>query len=229
MNVRSQLPGMGTSKRAYKHARTRSRTRAFTLVEVMVSLGVMVIGAMAIIGLQQHAIRANSNARQLETGLQIAQTWIERLKQDAHTWTTPATSVDGQPTPAVALANTLYLNRVVTAPDVFQQIPSAAATATASNGFDYRGFEIDMSGIAAQEVHYCASFKPSWVIVGRALRVDVRVWWPRDSSQADMVTWAASGCADDDVSLSPAEPALLIDRYHIVYLSTVIVHTRVPR
>jgi len=160
--------------------------------------------------------------------MQIAQTWIERLKQDAFSWTSPATGVAPLPTPAQALANTAYLNRVLTSPNVFQQIP-IATTPNASNGFDFRGFELDLTTITGQDLHYCASFKPSWVIIGRALRVDVRVWWPRHASQADMTTWVANRCLDDDVSLSPSDPPILIDRYHIVYLSTVIVHTRVPR
>lgn len=214
-------------------AHPRRKRAAFTLVEVMVSLGVMMIGAMAIIGLQQHSIRANNHARQLETALQIAQTWIERLKQDAHTWNA-AGIVGGTPSPVVVLASTRYLNRVNTLPDVFQIIPAANATVDASNGFDFRGADLNLSLTAqAANLHYCASFRPSWVIIGRALRVDVRVWWPREGTSTDMAAFITNTCADNDTDLGP--PANLADttapfyRYHIVYLSTVIGHTRVER
>ena len=68
--------------------RARSaRARGFTLIEVMVALGVMTVGVFGLIALQLYTIRSNSHARQLGIATQIAQQWIERIKQDAHTGT----------------------------------------------------------------------------------------------------------------------------------------------
>ena len=63
------------------------RRQGFTLVEVMVSLGIMTIGAMAVLAMQQQIIRGNMHARQLTTATQIAQNVIERLKIDSLSWT----------------------------------------------------------------------------------------------------------------------------------------------
>src|SRR5690242_18722027 len=102
-------------------ARTRRRRGGFTMIEVMVSLGIMTIGAMTMIALQQHTIRSSRRAREITTGMQIAQLWIERLKQDAHTWTAPATTdADAK----AALDATLYLKQVLDAPDAFVSFPA---------------------------------------------------------------------------------------------------------
>ena len=67
--------------------RRRPNRQAFTLIEVMVSLGVMTLGAMALIALLVQIMRSNQHARHMNTALNIAQEWTDRLKEDAHSWT----------------------------------------------------------------------------------------------------------------------------------------------
>src|SRR5262245_14163143 len=113
--------------------RRRSQRQGFTLVEVMVSLGVMTIGAMAILGMQQQIIRANIHARQVTTATQIAQNVIERLKLDGLSWTAPG--IPAGP----------YLRNVTPgAIGAFQTLPfltmtNGANTRFWSNSFDYYG------------------------------------------------------------------------------------------
>jgi type II secretory pathway pseudopilin PulG len=199
-----------------RHARARVQV-GFTLIEVMVSLGVMMVGAMAIIGLQTHTIRANAHARELTTAVQIAKLWSERIKQDGHTWNEIATA-DGTPSAATALGNTLFLANVTTAPSVFQTIPNTAATR--SNGFDFRGNELDLANPAQAELlYYCVSYRPAWVYFGRTLRVDLRVWWPRDATGAN-IGGTFPACADANDFLNPPNEEL--DKYHVVYLPTIV-------
>jgi type IV pilus modification protein PilV len=192
--------------------RTRRRRAGFTVVEVMVSLGIMTVGAMGIIALQTHAIRSNGHARQLTIGMQIAQRWIERLKQDTHTWNQAGA-------PGTVLANTDYLQVINGAPNVFSVIPNST-TATASRAFDYRGQDV-AADLEESAIFYCAAMRPAWVYFGRAMRVDVRVWWPREGYDTRT---EFGGCDVNFAQLDPGGAGTLYNKnaFHVVYLSTVL-------
>jgi type IV pilus modification protein PilV len=198
--------------RARDVQRTRRRRAGFTVVEVMVSLGIMTVGAMGIIALQTHAIRSNGHARQLTIGMQIAQRWIERLKQDTHTWNQAGA-------PGTVLANTSYLQVINAAPNVFSPIPNSA-TANASRAFDYRGQDVAADS-EDPAVFYCAAMRPAWVYFGRAMRVDVRVWWPREGYDTRT---EFGDCQDNFPQLDPGGAGTLYNdnAFHVVYLSTVL-------
>jgi type IV pilus modification protein PilV len=204
-----------------RSSRRRSRAaRGFTLIEVVVALGVMVIGVMGVIAMQQQTIMVNSIARQRSVAIQIAQTWIDRLKQDALiNWTQAPDPAVGL-TAETVIGGTAWLSRVNVAPNVFQQIPQSTVQNDASNAFDFRGNEVagvwDGAVPAGANPWFCVSFRPAWVYVGRALRVDVRVFWPRPQSGPGIV---------DCVDTAPA--AALPGRYMSTYLSTVIKYTEV--
>lgn len=208
-----------TAGRATRRPRRSHRRSGFTIIEVVISLGIMTVAAMAVVALQQHNIRSNSHARQLATATQIAQRWVERLKQDAARWNQAAVA-GGTPTAATVLGPTDYLEAVVTLPNVFQLIPNA--TQAVSNAFDYQGEDTLNT---SPNVHYCASFRPGWVSFGRALRVDVRVWWARsDVQHSDAFQGLATdfpGCNDTgNLGLDPG--GTLLDDYHVVYMPMVI-------
>lgn len=195
---------------------TRRRRQGFTLVEVMVAISIMTVGAMAVLAMQQQLIRANKHARDLTTATQIAQNWIERLKLDALTW-----NVVGQPP-----GTTTYL-RLVGAPGAigaFTKIEPSIATrgtqsAVLSGAYDFYGTPIDTNSGTSDSLYFCTSFRLSWIYANmRAIRADVRVFWP--IAGVGVITTDFPRCADDNLALNPG--GLLIDRYHVVYLSTVI-------
>jgi prepilin-type N-terminal cleavage/methylation domain-containing protein len=186
----------------------------FTLVEVMVSLGIMTIGAMAILAMQQQIIRGNVHARELTTATQIAQNVIERLKMDAITWNAP-----GVP------AASRYLGGVTPgAIGVFTTLPfittsNGGITRLQSNAFDYYGDDLDTQNGSPANLHYCASYRLSFVYTNnRIIRTDVRVWWAREGIGAIRTDFPV--CVDDNARLSPG--GSLIENYHLVYLSTVL-------
>ncbi len=196
------------------------RRSGFTVVEVMVSLGVMTVGAMAIMAMQQQTTRANVHARELTTATAIAQTWIERLKIDAVRWNATSNQQSD-------LAGTTYLSRiwVTNGKGVFTGIPQQpgllnAPGALNSNAFDYYGNELDWRQPTTQgRVVYCAGYRLSWIYPGRVLRTDVRVWWSREGSGATIET-EFQNCADNPAVLTLA--GLPNPKYHVVYLSTSI-------
>lgn len=191
------------------------RRKGFTLVEVMVSLGVMTVGAMAVIAMQQQIIVGNVHARQVTTATQIAQNVIERLKGDALTW-----NAVGVP------AGTRYLDTV--APGLigaFTSLPPQTQTVGGitriqTNSFDYFGADLDTASGTPADLFYCASYRLSFISnANRAIRADVRVWWAREgvaSIRADFPL-----CADDNVRLNPGANSIM-NNYHVVYLSTVL-------
>jgi type IV pilus assembly protein PilV len=205
------------------HTHERS-ARGFTLIEVMVSLGIMTIGGLAVIALQTQTIRANSHARQVTTATQIAQIWIERLKEDAASWTQEAT-LGGAPSAATVLANTRYLQDVVTQANSY--ISPKDETPPVSRGFDYQGNDTDAALGTTNTPFYCAAYRLNWVYFGEAIRADVRVWWPRAGSKASASDLPGCGIGIDQRPLDPGGSAF--DNYHVVYLSTVIRVTPLAR
>lgn len=199
------------------------KRQGFTLVEVMVSLGVMTIGAMALFGMQAQTTRANTRARDLTVAMQIAQNVIERLKLEALAWNN-VTSV-----PADDLLNAPLLLRITTNPlSAFTDLPArvsttAGVTRTLSNAFDYFGDDIALTGASATDlarVRFCASNRLSWIFENnRAMRADVRVWWTKEAPSRSILGDFPL-CADDNVKLNPGGDSY--DSYHVVYLSTVL-------
>jgi prepilin-type N-terminal cleavage/methylation domain-containing protein len=189
------------------------RRQGFTLVEVMVSLGIMTIGAMAILGMQQQIIRGNVHARQITTATQIAQNMIERLKLDGTRWIAvgrPAGTryLDGVPNGAIGTFGAFP----------FLQDTVGGVTRFQSPAFDYYGDDLNMNG-APVGLFYCASYRLSFVYdTNRLIRADVRVWWAQEGRAAISADFPQ--CADDNLRLNPA--GTMIDNYHIVYLSTVL-------
>ncbi len=204
---------------------TRRRNRqGFTLIEVMVSLGVMTIGTMAIIALLAHIMRSNAHARQMNVGMNLGQQWVDRLKEDAHGWTQAAVPA-GTPTVAQVLANTLYL-RNVTSPPSTTFIPLPANSAVVSTAFDYQGQDIALPVTGTDAIAYCVAYRANWIYFGSTMRVDVRVFWPREGTAANIAgDWPDCGGAQD--RLDPG--GSLLGQYHVMYLPTVIGVTPVPR
>lgn len=214
----------------------RKRRSAFTLVEVMVSLGVMTIGSMAIIGMQRQTTLANTRARELATAMQIAQTWIERLKADGTRW-----NAVGNSTVDLAATDFLGVNAGNGTPGglftTLVPMNGAGFPVGMSNGFDFYGDDEDIATNGMVNVRYCASYRVGWVYrdttsnppsQDRALRADVRVWWPDESAPTptNAATMVANhnNCTDDGIDLSPPVGGGTTNylNYHIVYLSTVI-------
>jgi Tfp pilus assembly protein PilV len=189
----------------------------------MLSLGVMTIGAMAIIGMQQQTTRANVYAREMTTASQIAQTMIERLKLQALGWNQVTTN----PTADLALAPSLSQINTST-PGNFMSFTPITATGFGtsrilSNAFSYVGDDMNLTGASTNvlaSVRYCASYRLTWVYANfRAMRLDVRVWWTKEAPSHSIIA-DFPACADNNTDLNPLGSQ--VDNYHVVYMSTVL-------
>lgn len=186
----------------------RARRRGgYTLIEVMMALGVLAAGSVAIMAMLQASTRGNMEAREMTTGNQIAQRWVERLRRDSLRWTRGATGAD--PT---LLANTEYLEDV-TPPGgaAAWVIPDVPAGSTELASFDYYGND------STSSMYYCTNVRLEWIYPGQAMRADVRVWWRRRGPSAtggNQLANCASGA--DPESLTANRQA------RMVYTSTVL-------
>lgn len=202
----------GPRRRAAARRGPRGR-QGYTLIEVVMAIGVLTAGAVGIMALQQAATRGNMESRQMTTATQLAQRWVERLRRDGLAWRTGTMVV---PVPVTVLANTTYLQQVPAsdaAAPWFTPVPRVGSGESAA--FDYYGRDTTV----AADMHYCTNVRLEWLYPGRAMRADVRVWWARRAGGASGDNMAGlAGCA---TGIDPN--TLLADwRVRAAHASTVI-------
>jgi prepilin-type N-terminal cleavage/methylation domain-containing protein len=201
------------------------RKQGFTLVEVMVSLGVMTVGALSLVAMQQQTMRANGRSRDMTTAIQIAQTVIERLKLQGLSWNTIGTDgTEFDKAPMLKKIATATAGEFMTLPEV----PDTRGDVSRiwANAFDLTGADVPLSIANDAElarVRFCASYRLSWIYDTRhrALRADVRVWWSKEAPTRSILADSDfPQCADNNAKLLPGGEHY--DDYHVVYLSTVL-------
>ncbi|MEO0321363.1 MAG: prepilin-type N-terminal cleavage/methylation domain-containing protein [Myxococcota bacterium] len=183
-----------------------ARRGGFTIIEVMMAITVLAIGAVGLMGLVQATVRGNQQGRRITTATQVARTWLERVRTDTIGWTTntpggTATTCYLQNAPAVAVgassgwfvpqpggANCVDVGGLPAASEV------GIAAGAAWTGAD----AVNSSGIGNQ-ARYCTLLRVTWVVAGEMLRADVRTWWD-DSSEAQLAPNCGLGNEADIVA-----------------------------
>lgn len=148
------------------------RRQGYTLIEVMMAVGVFTVGALGILSMHQAAQRANTDARELTTGLNILNIWQSRIQRDALLWTAASTA---------ALDPTAFLDQTPATGTGGWFIPNPTLAADESYGFTYLGD--DTRNLA--NIRYCVNLRMRWLIVNQAIRADIRVWWPKHLATGD--------------------------------------------
>ncbi len=155
------------------------RRAGFTLIEVMMALAVLTVAAGALIGTQMLTARSNTQARQITIATEIAQTWAERLKLDAVSWT----DINGLASTTWLIDSTLGMNNWINPQTVVANVLPAP---TRSFAFDRYGRDIQLGGT---DLFYCVAYRFNWVVdpnlapgSNPAMRVDIRVFWPREDT-----------------------------------------------
>ena len=59
------------------------KARGSSVIEVLMAISVLTIGASGVVALQKVALSANRSARSMVVANEVARTWIERLRTDA--------------------------------------------------------------------------------------------------------------------------------------------------
>lgn len=162
--------------------------RGYTVVEVMMSLALLGVGAAGVIALQKATLLGNTNARNVATANAIAQTWVERIRSEALQWNAPNNTDD-------ILTDTNRLQGYVTNPQVTswfnpaQILPvSNALYPAGSPAADVLGGDIypkDPSQpafctkIRLTRLFLYPSSSNQSLSTTRTIRVEVRVYWDR--------------------------------------------------
>lgn len=140
----------------------------FTLVEVMIAIGVMTVGSLGILSMHQAVSNSNRTAHEMNTALAITERWMERVERDSLFWTEQGINTS-------SLNGTEYLTQLagnVTPTDWFR--PTVTADLE-SYAFDYFG----ENTTDADQIKYCTNLRLSWVRQGSSMRVDIRTYWFR--------------------------------------------------
>lgn len=164
------------------------RTAGFTLVELMISGSIAVVGLYATMAMALTALRGNTEQRTAVDAQQYAQHLLATVQVEAWTWTE-----------AVPAPKMIYLRHLPPGPDQ----PGGSANATTGwSRVDSSGFGNDSrigrmgaddqffdKGILLEMpmdggVRYCAHYRLTWVTAD-LVRAEVRVSWPRPHVDTD--------------------------------------------
>jgi type IV pilus assembly protein PilV len=193
---------MSTKRRVRVASRRRSRA-GFNLVEVMMAVAILAVGATGILGLQTAAIRGNQEANEFATATRTVELWIDRYRLDALAWRQGGPGV--LPGPAI-LANTELLQAVTVTPG--WQVPTTTSlTFPAASQLSFNGNPNPAPG--APVPVFCTQSRLRWVYDGTAIRVDVRTFWRRRGPTST-----------DGALVCPDAPDRL--NYHVVQGSTLV-------
>jgi Tfp pilus assembly protein PilV len=140
------------------------------MIEVMMALAVLSIGATGIVGMQRAVLAGNSNARNLATANAVALTWAERLKNDALLWNGANGASD--------LSDTTWLTTATPALGAWFS-PTASTVLNASPAADVLGADILPGQTITQA--YCTQLRLTQ-IYPTLIRAEIRVYWRRDYS-----------------------------------------------
>jgi prepilin-type N-terminal cleavage/methylation domain-containing protein len=187
-------------------------TRGYTVVEVLLSLTVLAIGASAVMSMQKAALQGNLDARKTDMANSIARMWVERIRRDATQWTLPS--------PVNPSGNNFASAQLLQYVGTGWVLPSAYAgqTPPVSPGFDMLGRDIaNASGTMNPPPVYCVNVQETYVFQdgtnagNNLIRADVRVVWVRGINPG-----ASNPCAVATTVLP--SPQL----YQSIYMTTVV-------
>jgi len=147
----------------------RQRARSgFTLVEVMIAIGIMTVGSLGILAMHQAVSNANRSAHEMNTALAITERWVERVERDSLSWTEEGKT-------SVSLVSTAYLSQLADQEFETDWFTPTPADSSESFGFDYFGNDITDT----DDIKYCTNLRLRWLRQGSSARVDIRTFWYR--------------------------------------------------
>ncbi len=194
------------TRRPMTPARRAAARRGFTIIEVMMAITVLAIGAVGLMGLVQATVRGNQQGRRITTATQVSRTWMERVRTDTVGWTTnapggPATTCYLSQAPAglVGASSGWFVPQPAGANCVNVGGLPGAAELGISAGAAWTGADAVNSAGIGNQARYCTLLRVTWVVANEMLRVDVRTWWD-DSSEAQLAPNCGLGNEADVVA-----------------------------
>lgn len=183
------------------------------MIEVMMALTILAIGAAGIFALQTVAVRGNADAQDITAATSVARTWVEIIKTDAVQWNFAG------PSPANDQGDTQYLQNPLQ-PTGNWMTPAPPRPAPGLPAPPIQPMTRD--GRFAANGTFCAQVRfqtppPAGVGVPAVpgMLVTVRVWWFKGDFQNRSVY---PSCGLNMEALMTSN----LSRFHWVYLTTLI-------
>ena len=168
--------------------------RGYSIVEVMMALAVLTLGAAGIIAMQKSTLISNTQARNLVTANNLAQGWMERMRVDALAWTEPAgvpniTNTKWvhnvgagwfSPDPTIAAISPIGAPQAdIMGADIFGADPSAPSFCTQAR---LTRFTTNPTACVGNALN---AGDPNLCTLYRMIRVEIRVYWDKSGRQLD--------------------------------------------
>jgi type IV pilus assembly protein PilV len=180
----------------------RAPRRAYTIIEVMMAMGVLALGATGIVAMQKVTIAGNQQARLLATANTVAQTWVERLRADATVWNQPD---------ATELGETRWLQYAVSksgqwfAPDAnFGGVAPWGSAMADSQGQDLYATDI---GATTYQQAFCTQLRlvPLTLVSGSPsyIRAEIRVFWAKGTASGRGGSGRPIACGEVSTGAEP--------------------------
>ncbi|HEX3595769.1 MAG TPA: prepilin-type N-terminal cleavage/methylation domain-containing protein [Polyangiaceae bacterium] len=195
-------------------SRVRQRAkRGYTIVELVMSLAVLAIGASGVIAMQKVALSSNRHAKDLAVAARVGEAWADQLAMDGSTWTLTQAG-------ASTLASTTWLSLADPSQTVNWFVPAYSALRNFGPGFDVLGAPLDPS-TSASLIRYCTHLRFAFLhnATGGSgvVRAQIRVFWPADNVAGMPAAARANLCAIDDAAFTAN-----VGAFNVIYLTTSI-------
>jgi len=155
------------------------KKRGYTVMEVMMSLAILGLGASGVIAMQRATIVANNNGRNLATATAVAAGWVERLRSEALRWNDPAKVPD-------LSSDTQWLKNADYNPNWFTPIEVLPGNSmpAGSPDADVVGNEIYPGDTSAAA--FCTQLRlTKFYAFPKLIRAEIRVFWDRSNRPVD--------------------------------------------
>lgn len=197
-------------------AKGRKRTkRGTTVVEVMMAIAVLAIGATGVVSLHKVVLSANQHARYLSVASEVARTWVERLKADSLLWNYPNELV----ATSDLETDTVWLSRVL---EDDGQVWFRPVSGTTCGIHDMFGREQLCDGTEGQLGPFCVNLRLSWLGSNQDLILgEVRVYWVTRNEGEKAIASDLLPCGD---GTSPPDVTALSEQGIVrsIYTSTAL-------
>jgi hypothetical protein len=161
-----------------------ARRGGYTVVEVIMAIAVLMLGALGVIAMQRATLIANVSARNLVTATDVAQSWMERMRVDALAWNEPGGVPD--------LTNDTMWLKLASPPAgwLAPQSNNLALQPTGAPQADVMGADVftgdpSLPAFCPQVRLTRFSDNPTFSDLYRMIRVEVRVYWDKTGRPLD--------------------------------------------
>ena len=202
-------------------------SRGYTVMEVMISLGLLGVGAGGVIALQKATQIGNNSARNVATANAVALSWAERLRAESLRWNAPA-GVDDLQTDTKWLNNAKPDDPIWVTPE---EVPLNSDTPAGSPVADLLGNDIFSTNPAHGA--FCTKLRLTRLMVfpdnavkdpntSQIIRAEIRVFWDRAGAPINDLATPAECIPIPD----PGDPGSA--RFGFVTLTTAVLQNPAP-